>query len=423
MRRALFVAGDRNVTRSHAEALLERDIDGPSPPGAAWSAARAHSANEAKALIEHGGRPFDVLVIAPRLPDSDGVELIADLRKTDATREVPMFLMTERGHDPHSRRIAAARYRLAGFIELPATAEQIRSALEGVRRRRRVLVVEPREELAERYRAAFERAGFVPSVCLQPEDARERRRRFDPDLVVVALEGSPREPGGPDGLTLCAELKRGEAPPKVLLYGPLAALEARAIPTNAERADDFVKAPFDDELLAERAAALIGLGAPELPESRLAREAQDLDAPATRAAVLDLPPLARRAARLGTPTPRSASSLPRPAARRSNRRVPCDVTLTVEADGRTFRARTLDISHGGMFFAHDPPLAVGTRLRMRFVLEGAAAPIESEGRVAWVGAGPEGTAGMGVEFSRIDAPDLEAIVNYVNRISGILYEP
>jgi c-di-GMP-binding flagellar brake protein YcgR len=118
--------------------------------------------------------------------------------------------------------------------------------------------------------------------------------------------------------------------------------------------------------------------------------------------------------------------------------VPCDITLEVESDGRVFHAQTLDISHGGLFFALDPPFDKGTRLRMRFELpneqeiSGSATdggedhtppPIQAEGQVAWVGSSPEGTAGMGVRFSRIDPGDLERIVDYVNRLAGVLYAP
>lgn len=423
MRRALFVAGDRLVTRSQAEALMERDIDAPPSPDADWMASRAHSALEAKALIEHGRRPFDVVVIAPRLPDGDGVDLIADLRKLDETREVPLFLMTERGRDTHSRRIAAARYRLAGFIELPATAPQVRAALDGVRRRRRVLVVEPRSALAERYRVAFERAGFVPDICPLMEDATARRRSFDPDLVAVALAGpNDKDWPGPDGLEVCARLKRLDAAPKVLLYGPLASLESRRIDANTERADDFVKAPFDDELLAERAAALVGLGAPVgRGKPPLARRGTADDEPDTRVSPIDLPPLAQ-AQRVRKAPSRQTSPLPRPTPRRESRRVPCDVTLAVEGDGRTVHARTLDISPGGMFFAADPPFSSGARLRMEFVLPDESEAIHAEGRVAWVGHGPRGAAGMGVEFARVDVQDLQTIIDYVNRLSGVLYE-
>lgn len=427
MRRVLFVAGDRSLTRAHAEALETPGTSRRAGARDGWRAARAHSALEAKVLVEHGARPFDVIVIAPKLPDVDGLDLIADMRRIEATKKVPLFLMSERGHDPHFRRIAAARYRLAGFIELPTSTERVRAALEGVRQRRRVLVVEPRPELAERYRQALEAAGFAPTVENRPSEARERCRRFDPDIVLVALAPSEHEADDverPKALEVCAQLKRSDFPPKVLVYGPVAALSTAAIRDNTQRADDFIPTPFEDRVLVERTAALVGIGAPEPEEDPQLTDTGEVTVPATRTSAFDVAPLARAVAgrrRASSSSGRRPSALARPSARRSDRRVPCDVILSGKGDGRSFRAQTLDISHGGMFFELDPPFPEGTPLTMRFRLPEAEDFIEAEGRVAWVGASGEGAAGMGVEFASIADDDLEAIVRYVRRLSGILY--
>lgn len=414
-RRALFVAGDRTVTRSHAEALLQGSIDGPPERGAAWSAARAHSSLEALALAEHGVQPFDVIVVAPHLPDGSGLALIATLRKKEATREIPLFLMTERGHDLHSRRIAAARHRLAGFIELPVSEETIRRTLEGVRRRRRALVVDPDLDFAERHARAFLRAGFVSETTLA-RDALEARRRFDPDVVVVALERA--EDPHHDGLDLCTRLKRKEPAPKVVVYGPYTALIRRdGIAENRERADDFVRGPFDEELLVERSAALVGMGAPNAKVAASALRKAD-EPPETGISVVELPPHPRIGAyRSNAPRP-----APRPSPRRDSRRVPCEVTLTVRHDGRRLRAQTLDISPGGMFFALHPAPPVGSLVEMTFVLPGRTTAVDSEGRIKWV-AKDSDRAGVGVEFSRIAEDDLGAIVEYVNRLAGVVYGP
>ncbi|MEO1230149.1 MAG: PilZ domain-containing protein [Myxococcota bacterium] len=414
-RQALFVAGDRGVTRTHAEALVQRSLEAPRERGAEWSASRAHSALEALTLIRHGGRPFDVIVVAPHLPDGSGLELIAALRKEEATHDVPLFLMTERGHDLHSRRIAAARHRLAGFIELPVSDDTMRRTLDGVTRRRRVLVVDPDADTADLHARAFLRSGFVPEVA-HTRDALEARRRFDPDVVVTALERD-QDPHH-DGLDLCARLKRKDPAPKVVVYGPYAALlRRRGIEANRERADDFVRGPFDEQLLVERAAALVGMGAPGSgPQAPTAPQVEA--PPETGISVVELPP----AGLVRSPRRAPVAPAPRPGPRRGSRRVPCDVTLTVERDGRQFRAETLDISPGGMFFAIHPPPPLGSTVEMDFSLPGRAAPVTSEGRVKWI-AREAKPAGVGVEFSRIARADLEDIVDYVNRLARVVYDP
>ncbi len=422
MKRALFIAGDRALTRSMAEALLGQSLEAPSGAPTPWRVARAHSALEARVLLEHGGRPFDAITVASRLPDDDGVALLAELRQHGATKEIPLFLAAERGQDVHSRRLLAARYRLAGLIEIPVVPSQVRAAFEGVRRRRRILVVDPRKEEAERYRAAFERGGFVAAVCAAPRQAREHRRRFDPDLAAVAV--LPPDGSQPGGLEVCAALKQGDAAPPVLLYGPLSALGS-GIEDNRMRADDFVKAPFDDDLLVLRAAALVGLGTPGGPKAPGAAldEADEpigddtsvvpeVAKPSTRVSLLDLPPLARAEA---------ISSRPR-AFRRTHRRVPCDVVVTVIAEGRSLRTATLDISHGGLFFGLDPPCPVGTGLALELGLPDGGPAVRAEGRVAWVNSAAGAGAGIGVSFTAIERRDLDRVVAYVNQIAGILYE-
>ena len=407
MRRALLVAADRGLTRAWAEAL-----GGPDP---GFVVARAHSALEARVLVDHHPLPFDVVALATQLPDDDPLSLLEALRARPRLETAPLFLMSGRGRDARVRRAAAARFGLAGVLELPATPDAVAAALSAVQRRRRILVLDPEPRRAEAHQAALERAGFVVAVEASARALVDRIRQFDPDLVALALFEPPAP--GPQPVELCAALKRRRRPPKVLLYGDSQALAARAIPDNFERADDFLAAPFAEESLVLRSAALVGLGAPDdrlpAPRSSAAGATRNLGVPAegTRVDPATPPPASETA-------PGDAGLLP---PRRSSRRVPCEVTLSLEADGRLLDAQTLDISPGGMFFAIDPPPSVGATVALRFHLADASAPIEAEGRVAWVGRGPSEARGAGVEFTRIETSDLERIVTYVERLSGVLY--
>ncbi|MCK6552189.1 response regulator, partial [Myxococcota bacterium] len=271
MKRLLVVAGDRALTKFVAEALLGRSLTQFVPRSSdPWDISRAHTATEAFLLVTRGGRPFDVLVVDHVLPDQEPLELVDRLRKTDEARDVPIFFISERGRDQHSRRIASESYDVAGFIEKPVTIETLRSALGSLERKRRVLLVEPRAELAERYRAALAQAGFLPEVTARGRDALDRAPRFRPDLVISALELDDMR-----GADVCMELKRarGQASVPVILYGQVALLASQEISENALRADDFVQAPFDEGVLVERAASLVGRGVVPAPRRRSLVEA------------------------------------------------------------------------------------------------------------------------------------------------------
>jgi uncharacterized protein (TIGR02266 family) len=97
--------------------------------------------------------------------------------------------------------------------------------------------------------------------------------------------------------------------------------------------------------------------------------------------------------------------------------------MSVRDGGRTYTSKTLDISHGGIFLATDEPLEIGTFIDMTFQLPNTDHTVSAVGKVAWVGQGGlEGTrAGVGVKFSRIDPKDLHLIVDYVNRVSRVVY--
>src|SRR5262249_10572271 len=157
---------------------------------------------EAYLLVTRGGRPFDAIVVDHNLPDQDSLQLIDKLRKTEMAGQVPMFLISERGRDQHSRRIASERYQVAGVIEKPGNAESIRATIGNLERKRRVLLVESDGAIAERYRIALQEAGYLTEVAEHGRDALDRAPRFRPDLVIVALALADMR-----GADVCVELK------------------------------------------------------------------------------------------------------------------------------------------------------------------------------------------------------------------------
>lgn len=458
MKRIMLVAADRALTRFIAESLLGRSIDSPPKAADDWDVARAHAPVEAEVLVTHGVRPFDVIVVDHDLGGHDALDLLDRLRAANKDREIPLFLLTERGRDPHVRRIAVERHHVSGFIEKPVTAERLREELGALERRRRILLVEPDADVAERYAEALERAGYVVDRVSTGRDALDRAPRFRPDAAVCGLVLPDLK-----GLELCVALKRAQRSESlpVVLYGQVSALGQQGSEENAYRADDFVQAPFDDDILVERVAHLVGVGPgaklrrrrsvldrlppaeldPEMPTlAELPRFDEDDEDPTGRsqapvpAAARGAGPTVERDAAevLATeePTippntvtpPPSASPAAVSPTRRSTRRVPCSTAMSVRNGEKVYRSRTLDISHGGIFLATDEPPAIGERIDMAFKIPGEEATIRAVGKVCWVGkGGAEQVEGVGVKFSRIDPKDLGVIVDYVNRVARVLY--
>lgn len=447
MKRILLAAADRELTRFMAEALLERPPDLPPKATDPWDVARAHTALEAKLLVTRGGRPFDVILLDQELPGGV-LELLQALRGTDEAAAVPIFLLTERGRDPHVRRLAVELHGVAGFLDRPVTADSLRETFAGLERRKRILLVEADDDRAERYRRALERVAYLVERVGSGREALDRAPRFRPDAAVASLEL-------PDlrGLEVCVALKRafkgGSLP--VVLYGQLGALTGQGTEENAHRADDFVQAPFDDGILVERVAQLVGLGPgqalkrrrrksllsqlpPEVAESeqptlsdlgRAVSEDEDPTSRGRKGAAGDTfegqVDLERDDTEPPTPPP-SASPAPVSPTRRTTRRVPCHTAMSAKNGAKVYRSRTLDISHGGIFFAAVEPLDIGERIDMAFKLPGAEETIRAVGKVCWVGrGGAEHVEGVGVKFSQIDPADLKAIVDYVNRVARVLY--
>lgn len=437
MKRMLVIAGDRALTRFVAEALLERSLQNGAPrPNDPWDIARAHNGLEAFMLVTRGGRPFDVIVVDQGLPDQDPLELLEKLRKNDSSDGVPVFVMTERGRDHHSRRIASEHYSVAGFIEKPVSADSLRAALGNLERKRRVLLVEGNAELAERYRGALSDAGYLTELVSRGRDALDRAPRFRPDVVITALNLEDMR-----GADVCIELKRGRLDMPVMLYGNVASLASQEISENAHRADDFVQAPFDDGVLIERVGTLIGRGVAQLTKKkpRSASQSRAPIIPVTSQTIerpIELMSTAVKSTQeyhseLGedvppAPPPPSASPKAVGPTKRSTRRVPCHISMSIRNGERVYTSKTLDISHGGIFLATDEPLEIGTLIDMTFQIPNSPRVVNAVGKVAWAEKAPEaisatGRAGIGVKFSKIDPTDLQLIVDYVNRVARVVY--
>ena len=97
--------------------------------------------------------------------------------------------------------------------------------------------------------------------------------------------------------------------------------------------------------------------------------------------------------------------------------------MSIRNGEQVYTSKTLDISHGGIFLATEEKLAIGELIDMTFQIPNSERVVTAVGKVAWIGQGGPGhsTEGVGVKFSRIDPKDLQLIVDYVNRVSRVVY--
>ncbi len=435
----MIVAGDRALTRFVTESLLGGPLDEHAQiRNAHWDIARAHSGLEAHLLLTQSGAPFDVALIDQGLPDQDLLELIGKFRLAPEGLNLVIFVMTERGRDPHFRRVASEDFGVAGFIEKPVTANSLRDSLQTTDQKKRVLLVDSDVAKRQGYAQVLTAAGYrVDTVgkgaeALAPAD-------LWPEIVLISLDLEDRR-----GIDICIELKknRNRPPTPVVLYGHVSSLPGEEVSDNAHRADDFIQAPFDDATLVERVAALIGRGTSSLPPpppkpTPKAPEPVEPASPVRRPpAVTETDPIGLKRPDLGsgslprqalmehTPAPpRSASPAPVGPTHRSTRRVPCNISMSIRNAGRVYNSKTLDISHGGIFLATEETMDIGTVIDMCFQLPDTKRTVRAVGKVVWVRrvGGGGGMAGVGVKFSRIEPNDLQLIVDYVNRVSRVLY--
>jgi DNA-binding response OmpR family regulator/Tfp pilus assembly protein PilZ len=490
VKRVLVAAEDRRLTKFVAESLLQRAItrEEPGMRSDAWDLSRAHSSLELSILINHGQRSFDVVVLDQGLPGQDCLEIIADIRRFEATQNVSIFVMSERGRDQLVRRIATERYFVTGFIDKPVSAVGLRSCLASLGRQRRIMLIDSDSAQAQHLALSLRNAGYSVEIIANGTLALNSLSYGRPDAIVCNTK-LPDIPGA----HVCARLKQNPRTHNIpiLLVGAMEELAQTPIDENAHRADDFLRRPFSPADLLEKVSILAGLNDPHASDTktdpnfvlevppRLARARDQsrtaiakpaisttvvvedgiqtlwdqyqsgewLTAPvkpsmpgpqpsmpqgiddhvisSTRETPLD--PISPSASRPIDFPPPSASPGPHTAPKRATRRVPCQVTVTLEDGQAIHQSQTLNISNGGVLISTQEKVEMGMRLNLSFALPASDETITATGRIAWLSRPPPGFDGdaprcvAGVKFSQIAPEHLRLIVDYVNRVAKVVY--
>lgn len=95
--------------------------------------------------------------------------------------------------------------------------------------------------------------------------------------------------------------------------------------------------------------------------------------------------------------------------RRSSPRVVLGIPVAYRFGNTIAAALTLNISRGGLAIRTTSPLAVGTAVKVRFRLPTGKREIDTEALIAWT----DRRVGMGLQFTKLAAPDQATIDDYI----------
>jgi PAS domain S-box-containing protein len=173
------------------------------------------SVREAKAALDRSR--YDVALVDLHLADADGLELVTDLRTHDATRSLPVIVMTARARtSADASRIGALQ--LADWLQKPIDPRRLLDAIHNVLlelrgRRARILHVEDDESLTQLVNELLaEEADVTSAHSLAQARLRIESSQYDLVILDIAL-------GDGSGLDLLPLLQRGgRAAPPVILY-------------------------------------------------------------------------------------------------------------------------------------------------------------------------------------------------------------
>ncbi|MBI4820106.1 MAG: response regulator [Deltaproteobacteria bacterium] len=375
MRVILLVDADETRSAEHERALRR----------AGFAVDFARRAKDAQRKVAEA-RP-DAVVSAVSLPDKSGIELCVSLKKNAATHEIPVVLHGQI-EEIESQEIEENAHRADEFIEAPFGSESLVDHLSalvgrGVSRISAMAFNDVKTTPHDRSATEVRPPAFEVDRVPKPRAAPMERSGGS---VSALTNEEPIDPTPPPVLE-----KRDHAPPTQRLSPPsVPALSETAdqIQTLGPGNDTYDVAPDDDPGRTV-----------ELKKNQLKRMRGNTSSPPTSAS--------------------PASSVP--SHRAKGRRVPCHLSVSIQEGGTIYKSETLNISDGGILITTDHPLEIGTHIDLSLVLPSHEGPITAVGKVAWVSKAADGKSGVGVKFSRIDPSDLKQIVDYVNRVSRVVY--
>jgi DNA-binding NtrC family response regulator len=133
----LVVDDERNIRRTLELILSDEGLH----------VLQAESGESALDALAAPNTPVDIVILDIKLPGISGLEVLARLRRDDATRGLPVIVIS--GHGSVSDAVAATKLGADDFVEKPLSRERVlvsvRNALESARIKHRLEVVERAE--------------------------------------------------------------------------------------------------------------------------------------------------------------------------------------------------------------------------------------------------------------------------------------
>jgi len=139
--RVLVIDDEKNIRRT-LDLVLR---------GEGYEVVEAQSAEEALQILANPHSPVDLAILDVKLPGISGLEALERLRKDEATREVPVIVIS--GHATVHDAVAAIKLGAADFFEKPLSRERVVVSVKNVIRTAKLSAAMAglREEIEARY--------------------------------------------------------------------------------------------------------------------------------------------------------------------------------------------------------------------------------------------------------------------------------
>src|SRR5579883_1964109 len=149
-RTVLVVDDEKNIRRT-LQLVLE---------GEGYRVLGAETASQALGILASPDTPVDLVILDVKLPDMSGLEALAKLRGDDATKDLPIIIIS--GHATVDDAVQAIKLGASDFFEKPLARERVlvsvRNALDAAHARRALA------EVSRQQSEKYEMIGRAPAM-------------------------------------------------------------------------------------------------------------------------------------------------------------------------------------------------------------------------------------------------------------------
>ncbi|MBI5536203.1 MAG: sigma-54-dependent Fis family transcriptional regulator [Deltaproteobacteria bacterium] len=128
--------------------------------GEGYQVAEAGTAEDGLALLARPDIPVDLAILDVKLPGMSGLDMLERIRKDDATREMPVIVIS--GHATVHDAVQAIKLGAADFFEKPLNRERVLVSVGNVLRTARL--VRTVEDMRQQIQARYEMIGASPPM-------------------------------------------------------------------------------------------------------------------------------------------------------------------------------------------------------------------------------------------------------------------